>query len=55
MKQKLLHIWIFFCLWGTDDPWMDGARIDASFAWGLAGIFAEYDDELSQWEELKGA
>jgi hypothetical protein len=26
-------------------------RIDASFAWELAGIFAEHD--LSEWSELK--
>jgi hypothetical protein len=53
MKLFLLHVWIFFSLWRSPDPWMDGALIDAPFAWKLSGIFAEYDDELSQWQELK--
>ena len=50
----LLRILIFFDLWGSVDPWMEAARIDAAFAWTLAGVMAEYDEELSQWEELKG-
>ena len=47
----MLRIWIFFCLWGK---YHHEHRIDASLAWELAGIFAEYDDELSQWQEVKG-
>lgn len=48
--KTLQRIYIFFCLWGT---YHYENRIDAELAWELAGIFAEYDDELSQWEVLK--
>ena len=51
--MKLYHrIRYFLEFWRTDDPWLDGAKIDAAFAWDLAGAFADHHDELSQWEEL---
>ena len=42
------HIVIFFQLWGT---YHYEHRIDAAFAWELAGIFAE-SDALEDFEEL---
>lgn len=47
------RIFIFFQLWRTDSPWMDGEKIDAPFAWELARIFEEHDDALNGWEVLK--
>ena len=45
----MIRIWIFFCLWGRKHY---ENKIDAPLAWELAGIFAEHDAELSQWEPL---
>ena len=45
-----LRIRIFFSLWGSNHY---ENRIDASLAWELAGIFADYADEISQWQELE--
>lgn len=53
MKYLFLRVYIFFDLWGSVDPWMEAARIDAAFAWALAGVMAEHSEELSQWEELR--
>ena len=47
----LLRIQIFISIWGSD--YYD-ERIDADFAWELARVMAEHDEELSRWEELKG-
>lgn len=44
-------IYIFFCLWRHNDP--QYGYIDAGLAWELAKIFAEFDEELSQWEVLE--
>jgi hypothetical protein len=44
------RIFYFFSLWGT---YHYETRIGVRFAWELARIFAEHDEELSQWEELK--
>jgi hypothetical protein len=53
MKKLMLRFWIFINLWGTPDQWADdGTAIDAAFAWALAGPLAEFDDELSHYEEL---
>jgi len=46
MMKRILY---FLELWGT---YHYEHRIDAAFAWELAGIFAEHDEELSQWSEL---
>lgn len=49
--MKTYHrIRYFFALWGSD--YYD-ERIDASFAWALAGVSAEYHDEISQWVPLE--
>lgn len=58
----MLRIWIFICLsvnawrhWfanDTDDE-RNTMAMDPRFAWRIAGIFAEYDAELSQWDEVK--
>lgn len=61
MNKLFLRIWIFICCsarawahWFRQDS--DDERstmaIDPRFAWEIAGIFAEYDDELSQWETV---
>lgn len=38
------RFWIFLCLWGK--KYYD-ERINAPFAWELAGVLAEKDEELS--------
>jgi hypothetical protein len=52
MKKLWLRFLWFVELWGSPDPYKDGATIDAAFAWALAGLLTEFDDEMSQWEEL---
>ena len=52
--MKLYHRVLYFLeLWRSDDPWMDGAKIDAAFAWELAGVMAKNHDELIQWTALE--
>ena len=51
--EKLINrIIIFFDLWG--DYHYD-TRIDAAFAWELAGIFEEHSDALEGFEPLDEA
>ncbi len=62
MKKLLLRIQIFFFgtvrSWGhwlrqdTDDPRCT-MGIDPFFEWKIAGILADFDDELSQWYEVQ--
>lgn len=49
MLQLYKRIRYFFLHWGGD---YYGERIDASFAWALAGTLADCDDELCQWTEM---
>ena len=49
MKQLYHRIRYFFDLWGS---YYYENKIDASFAWELAGIFAGHHEELSSWERL---
>jgi hypothetical protein len=49
MKLLYLRIRYFFSIWRTD---YYGEPIDAPFAWLLAGVMADYNDELCKWMEL---
>jgi hypothetical protein len=46
MKKLWLRFLRFAELWGSPDTWSDkeDAKIDAAFAWALAGPLEDFDD-----------
>ena len=50
MKHLLWRVYIFLQLWGS---YHYENRIDAAFAWELAGIFEEHSDALAGFEKLE--
>lgn len=52
MTRFIDRLIIFFELWGS---YHYENRIDAAFAWELAGIFEEHGEALEYFEELKVA